>query len=423
MRGIVLAILIGTILISCSKIEIDIDSHISENTIDYPEAPSIKNVLKRAQQLSLISWTPIYDIPNNLGAFSAGIKVIGIPYSSVKELDKFVGLDVSFKTFMTAVHNPRSVMYTENISKSPYKGTNCATYYGTVCSSAIDYAFGLRVNYTSTMIDTLSLFQKAKIQKPDSIKVCDVLWSQGHEVMVYDIIRNTQDSSIESVSIFESAGIGTGIHHYSFDSFKERWEQYGWVIYKYDFEVPVLYYPSPFVCVEGESYSPVKYNDIVCPSRGDSAVYREGEKVTINILNKNYTDLTLYRNDVFVERRRASSFDELYEGLPYGLYSIIAADSNGNRSDVIQFEIVDTNVVTEFLGEYIRVKYSSNQGKPIYISLCDDIGNRYLIRELTSEDVQIGEKIINIPSGVKRCYCKVFFATENGTATSVPIKI
>ncbi len=423
MRGIVLAVLIGSLLFSCSIIEIDIDSHIPEINIVFPEASSVENVLKRAQQLSGISWTPIYDIPNNLGAFKAGINVVGIPYSSVKELDKFVGIDVSFKTFMTAVHNPRSVMYTENVSKSPYKGTNCATYYGTVCSSAIDYAFGLRANYTTSMIDTLSLFHKAKIQKPDSIKVCDVLWSQGHEVMVYNITRNTQDSSIESVAIFESAGRGTGIHLYSFDSFKDRWKQYGWVIYRYNFEVPVLYYPSPFVRVGGESYSPVKYNDIICPSRGDSAVYREGEKVVINIINENYTYLVLYRDNEFVERRRATTLDELYEGLTYGLYSIIAADSNGNKSNVIQFEIVDTNVVTELLGEYVRVQFSSNQGNPIYISLCDEIGNRYLIRELTSEDVQTGEKIIKIPSGVKQCYCKVFFATENGTATNVPIKI
>ncbi len=419
MRGFVLGVFISLLFISCSK---EIDFNIPNNT-DLPVATSVVNVLKRAQQFSRISWTPIYDIPNNLGAYSAGITVTGIPYSSVKELDKFVGLDVSLKTFMTAVHNPRSVLYTENVGKSPYKGTNSAAYYGTVCSAAIDYAFGFNVNYTTSMLDTLSFFHKVAVQQPDSIQICDVLLSRGHEVMVYDIMRNERDLTIESVSIFESAGITTTIHRYDYNSFKNRWINDRWVIYRYNFARPVLYYPSPFVSINGESCPQYKYNDIICPSRGDFAVYREGEQVIINILNKNYTELTLYRNHQYVERRLATSDDEIYEGLTYGQYSIIGMDKKGNKSDEIHFEIVDTNVAAEVVGDNIRVHYKSNQGVPTYISLCDEVGNRYMILELAKVDIQRGEAFIKSPSGIKQCYCKVFFSTENGTATNVPIKI
>jgi hypothetical protein len=177
------------------------------------------------------------------------------------------------------------------------------------------------------------------------------------------------------------------------------------------------------VSVDEEVNTQYIFNDIICPSRGDYAVYREGERVVINILNGDFSSLNLYRNNRFIENRKALSTDAVYEGLTYGLYSIIGMDSNGNKSDEIHFEIVDTNVAAEVVGEHVRVHFNSNQGTPIYISLCDEVGNRYMIWELTDEDIQRGEAIIPIPSGIKQCYCKVFFSTENGTATNVPIKI
>lgn len=178
------------ILISCSRLvqtEETIDEVVEIH--DMPENAFIAQTLIRAQRISQISWTPLRSIPNNSGYFPAGVTIKGIPYSSVKEIDKFVGLDVSFVTFMTALHNPRSVLYTENISKPPYKGSNCATYYGTVCSSTVDYALGLRVPYSTSMIETIPLFKKSIQQAPEFIQLGDLLLSKGHVVMVYDIIR------------------------------------------------------------------------------------------------------------------------------------------------------------------------------------------------------------------------------------------
>lgn len=78
----------------------------SYDTID------INAVRKRAQQITNIRWEAKSDVPRKTGHFAAGGTYTGIPYSSVKEMDKFVGFDVSFHTFMTAVNNPRSVLYT-----------------------------------------------------------------------------------------------------------------------------------------------------------------------------------------------------------------------------------------------------------------------------------------------------------------------
>ena len=68
-------------------------------------------------------------------------------YSSVKEINTYVGRNVSFYTFMTAVNNPKSKIYTEDLSAPPYHGTHSATYYGITCSQAVNYALGIKGPY------------------------------------------------------------------------------------------------------------------------------------------------------------------------------------------------------------------------------------------------------------------------------------
>ena len=115
---------------------------------DIPDNRGMRNAMRKAKQLSNIQWTPLADIPANDGyVFANGTTYTGMPYSSVKECMKFVGKDVSFRTFMTAVHNPYSLLYTENVSAEnsqsgygfEYHGENCASYYGDVCSSLDGY--------------------------------------------------------------------------------------------------------------------------------------------------------------------------------------------------------------------------------------------------------------------------------------------
>ena len=395
-----------------------------ENRSDSPLNPAVEHVLKRAIQMSQIEWTPKMDVPNNLGVYYSGYTVKGMPYSSVKELEKFIGFDVSIRTFMTAVHNPRSVLYTENISKAPYNGNNCASYYGVVCSSVVNYALGLPVNYVTASLDTLSSFWKVSPQDPNSIEVCDVLYSSGHEVMVYDIAR--KDSDIIRVSILESAGTSTRISTYSMDDFTQRWNNVGWVLYRYkDLNNDVPYEPSPFIPLRGEISEPYPYNEMICPSRGDCAVYREGEEVTINVLDYSVVNLSLLKGDSLIENRGVGQLDVVFKDLSYGSYSVVATDAYGHSSDAVHFEIVDTDVTVQKAGDRIRVSYASRQGTPLYIKLCSVSGHCLAIKELNDEDVKNGstEMTFANTSASKQIYCKVFFFTPNGRVTNKPIRI
>lgn len=423
MKRIVIAALTILLLSSCSNGPLDL--FLSHSLCDAPKNNSVKNALKRAQQISQIEWSPLGDVPNNVGYYYSGTTIKGLPYSSAKENDKFIGLEVSIITFMTAVHNPRSVLYTENLGYAPYHGTNCATYYGVVCSSAVNYALGLSVNYVTSMIDTLSCFDRVAVQSPSEIELCDVLWSPGHVVMVSNIERHASDSSIAKVSILESAGTSTRIHSYSYSGFKERWEDVGWVLYRFNgFDKEIPYEPNQFVPLEGELAVPYKYNDIICTSKGDYVVYREYESVVINVLNATYANLSLYRDKELVEKRRINSLDEEYENLPYGNYSVVATDDNGNSSDEIHFTVVDTDVALEMNGDDLKVSFKSEIGRPFYVKLCSESGGPMLLRLLSEEEIEGGSVIIPLENAnVKKSFCKVYFTTPNGIVTNKPKKI
>ena len=102
--------------------------------------------------------------PGDMFKFNAGDSVNGIPYTGTQQLDKIIGFDVSVTTFMTAVNNPYSLLYTECVRHDKnqysawfindagkcdrYKGPNSAgLYYGSVCSSLSSYSTGFRLDY------------------------------------------------------------------------------------------------------------------------------------------------------------------------------------------------------------------------------------------------------------------------------------
>jgi hypothetical protein len=92
-----------------------------------------------ARILSQVKWTSVADtMPNRSGGFfQKGKEYTGVPYSSVKSDGRYIGFDIGLRTFLAAVENPLSVIYTESLAG---KVPNAAAFYGTVCSSFTSYA-------------------------------------------------------------------------------------------------------------------------------------------------------------------------------------------------------------------------------------------------------------------------------------------
>jgi hypothetical protein len=94
---------------------------------------------RHARLLSQVKWTPVAGtMPNRRGGFfEKGKEYTGVPYSSVRSEGRYIGFDISLRTFLAAVENPLSVLYTESLAG---KVSNAAAFYGAVCSSYTSYA-------------------------------------------------------------------------------------------------------------------------------------------------------------------------------------------------------------------------------------------------------------------------------------------
>ena len=376
---------------------------------------AVEIIQRRAHQIAEVNWHTLLPIPRNSGFFPADTTIMGVPYSSVKEMDKFVGQEVSFYTFLSAVRNPRSVLYTEDVGEYPYKGTNCAAYYGTVCSMTVNYVLGLGAPYQSGMYADLPFIEKVKQQDPYGAKIGDILWKKGHVVLVEDIVYN-DDGTISSVYILESMGSFTKIKRYSLSSFSKRWENSSWVLYRYlDFGRILLQEDIPFLSsTDSENYVITNISDICC-NRGDRACYREGEDVFLNVFHQISGNIDLYKDGQFFASHVYKGSDVLLSKLTAGKYEARFLESSTS------FEIINTSVSAQKANDGIRVFFNSANGIPEYVVLCDIDGTRNRIHMITDSEKLAGRLWLH--SDFRSINVKLFFRGEYGRVSNTPILI
>lgn len=393
-------------------------------TVDYPVVPEGHPALvcmrNKAHQIADIEWIPLNDIPGLTKPIPAGIMRTGIPYSSVKEKDKFVGLEVSFHTFMTALHNPRSVLYTEDVKEPPYHGVNCGPYYGTVCSGAVNYALGINRPYESSMYKDVSYIARVKNQSPESIYPGDILWSQGHVVLVLDVHKDDAGYPV-SFDILESAG-RTSIKAMSLVSFCKRWETDGWIAYRnMRLAENVSYTPIPYIVNDGDQAGlNAVYNDDLCTSRGDKVSYVEGEDIMINVLSDKYKSLEVFRDGIMIKSLPLTAKDIVLHSLEAGSYMAHLCSDNMTSKDVC-FEIInETTNVVKHGGKYV-VSFGSANSIPLYLVVCSWTGARSMIVDITKHDLNAGGIILQ--GNFRGQYLKVFYQGKYGRVSNSPIKL
>ena len=388
---------------------------------DKPTSKGMFNALKKAFMLAQVRWVPVGEVPSVYGSpYPAGEERTGVPYSLAQTSNTYIGLDVSLYTFLTALHNPRSVMYTRNLRLPPYNGFDCAPYYGAVCSSSVWYALGVPAPYYTRNIRAVPHLNKMDTLTATDVQLCDVLWSTGHVVMVFDIERDSSDS-IVAVSIFETTRTnrldGT-IRRYEFKDFQNRWNQNNWILYRYnDFEHNTFIADDDFIISQGLLIPSFAYNNDICTERGDKVSYLEQDTILINILSDSYNTIELYRNDCLYVSRTIHSQNELFYNLPAGTYK--ARLSQGTQfSNFTSFEVINANVCVS-VGSKVEVQFSSSNGVPEYVEFCDREDRPEKVYILTSEQIVRGS--ISVDYSYE--FCKVHFRGKYGRVCLPKIKV
>lgn len=407
------------LLTGCTKFELvtleDSTLNSTYQALDSSDYVMSNDVLERAFQMATLQWTPRNPVPMNGGGFyPRGKSVIGVPYSSVKEINTYLFQDVSYHTFMTAVHNPQSVLYSENISKSPYNGRNCAPYYGAVCSSAIMYAFDISIPYYANQIINLPYMERLEDQLIDSLKVCDVIWKSGHVQMVFDVEHRSD--TLYRISMFESSDKSAHIKNYTREQFHSMWLAGRYVGYRYK---RIKYSETP---ADFKSFEPVIYNDNLCPSKGDRAVYRTTDTVRINIFNTDYDKIVLLKDSTeIVSDEYSGNMHKFYDLLP-GIYSVHLSREEEQSSEV-SFEVIDAGVSysNSIMDEKNIIVYFLSSAMPEYVALCKLWGSStcYPISDADRERGFISIPRMNEPE----YYCKVIFRGEYGRIINEPIRV
>ena len=305
------------------------------------------NAVKKAYQMTDIVFTPENAIEANYRTYQKGTSYSGLIYSSVKEIGTSVGTNVSFHTFMTAIHNPRSKIYTERIDQFPYHGTNCRAYYGTVCSGLVSYALG--VGCASYSFPVSDVFVEVDYSIIDSLHVADVLWKSGHVALITNIAKD-DEGHVANVEICEAGQNGCKRYTVTNNKFVSLMTNSFKKIYRYtELYKNVDYTPVPeFVAVLDETPIPFKYNDYLCADKGDKACYLENEDVTINIFH-DYEYLEVYKDgEPYTRISNTGTQDIVLHDLPYGDYQAsVYYGSDRRMSECTFWKVVNIEITPD----------------------------------------------------------------------------
>ena len=189
-----------------------------EDGHDLPMFKGVANAYKKAKQLLNIPWTALAAIPTDGSATGcAAGQHTGMLYSEALQFEKYVGYGCSLRTFMTAVHNPYSVMYTEDTKgtsarkKSAYGFDYLNTvlngaFYGTVCTAFTCWAIGSPLiwqSYDHAWAAKQGLFVEVADNSATGVRLMDVLWKDGHCRIITDIVRGS-DGMPTAIYVSES---------------------------------------------------------------------------------------------------------------------------------------------------------------------------------------------------------------------------
>jgi hypothetical protein len=251
--------------------------------------------IEYARIMSRVKWTPVADgMPKRGGHFTAGEEYTGVPYSSVKHVGRYIGFDIFLKTFLAAVENPKSVLYTENLYGQV---TNAECYYGKVCSSYTSYALQCGIWYVSKLHGpqfregvTIVEPQSAQAARPGDVIYTPPARKNGgsHVEMVTEVVRD-KDGNVTHVRIEESRPQTTSNTLRSAEAFDSHLSSRNRELYRItdldawrgDNRAESFLFPN----YEEDSATP-QINRVLLLDRGDWVPYFKGQQVKINIMDR-----------------------------------------------------------------------------------------------------------------------------------------
>lgn len=406
------------------------------------DLPNYDRALRRMAYIQSPRWIALRKVPNGYPASGqtqnaantyfdlAGRMAIGVPYSDVAQTRKYVPNNVSLRTFMTAVKNRRSLLYTEELNNNTskygmsYQSGNRRCYFGEVCSGFTAWVMGSKVLYLSGEYQSNGVPGLSTVVggNAETCRPLDLLWWNGHVGIVSDIFLDDFGNRkfiviSEMTSPFPFRTIYTPEQFNSRMSSGEIHRWTGWDTIPEPDEARDL---SQYLL--GDIRQEVAYCPDIMTFAGDYAAFAEGDAIHLNARrNSIYTGVELYKDDVLLQTIDIAglSADTIVTpntedwvdvnlttlNLTYGKYKARLTDGT-NTTDYTYFEIIGITMSATKSGNSVIVDFGSANGTPVSIEqvkengFANTAGGKY--HPVTDEEVSAGT--VTLPWGYNSTY-------------------
>ncbi len=375
-------------------------------------APWQSRAVDYARIMSRVKWTPVADgMPRRGGRFEAGKVYTGVPYSSVKAEGRYIGFDIFLKTFLAAVENSKSVLYTENLKG---RVTNAECYYGKVCSSYTSYALQCGIWYVSRLHgpEHRDGIIQVESQSAQTARVGDVIFTPpppkggGSHVEIVTGITRDKNGRATHVLIEESSPQTTRNTNRSAKAFNAHLASRNKKLYRItDLDAwrgsnraESFLFPN-----YAEDSATPEINRVLLLDRGDWVPYFKGQTVKFNVMDrdgKGVKALVIKRGAEIVEKVPLSGrgvVERAFETC--GDYTAHCVMTDGASSAACEFAVCALDFTAPKdnipLGEPWELQLSSDNMKPIIAHL-NNGHNGYAHRNvfITDEDRRKGRVVI-----------------------------
>ena len=380
----------------------------------YPDAPKnkgVKNALLRAKQLAELRWTPVKPFPviytsgssleTHKAFFTPYLPQTGLNYSAVGFTnEKYLGVNVTVETFMTALSNPRSKLYTQPIFE---KFRLCGAFYGTVCSEFASYVLGFPFQIDCGQLSDMEEIEHIASEPLENLELCDLLNDPLRHTAVITGIDRDENGKVVAISVTESTPPQIRTKTFFPDEFVKYWLERGYEILRYKKLDKVSYTPNPWIHLDGDPdlERPVP-NSAIMPDYGDKANYRLGETVTLCVLDSRYTQVRVEMDGkTVVTLSLSEEGDAVYCPDVPGYYKAYAVNAEG-ESQPVEYCVTEAAVTTDRTeykaGEPVRVAFSCAAGDELTGFMVKTTGHSKYRGRMRGEDGTLVDSIA-LPAG------------------------
>lgn len=378
--------------------------------------------------MSRVKWTPVAGgMPMRGGHFEEGTEYTGVPYSSVKSVGRYIGFDIFLKTFLAAVENPHSVLYTENLY-GEVKNAEC--YYGKVCSSYTSYALQCGIWYVSRLHpppyrNGVTLVEP---QSAQSVRVADIIFSPprpGSHIEIVTEVTRGGDGRVTHVRVEESWPPTTRNTNRSAAEFNSHIASRNRKLYRItdldawrdDNRAESFLFPN-----YAEDSATPAINRVLLLDRGDWVPYHKGQAVKFNVMDRNaqgVKTLVIKRGESVVEEIRRPGKGLVERSFSTcGDYAAHCVMQDDSLSQACEFSICDLDFKLPgeevALRESWELEFSSDNMNIIIVYFRSD-SNSYAqpMVFLSDEDRQNGKVVIPADLIQDRGKAEVWLIGEN----------